>query len=102
MVGDDHQRPGPEVGVHAAGGIREDDDLRAEPPHQEDGLDNEAGVVALVQVKAPLEHHHRRSGQVTEQEPAGVTGGRRRRPAWQLLERDRDGVCQFVGEAAQA
>ena len=44
--------PGPEARVHAARGIRQDDDLRPQPAEQQDGLDDQARVVALVEVEA--------------------------------------------------
>ena len=63
MVADDHERARPVRRVDAAGRVGQDDDLRPEPPEQQDRLDDEPGVVALVQVEAALEHHDRDASQ---------------------------------------
>ena len=69
---------------------------------QQDGLDDEPGVVALVQVEPALQHGDRPPGEPAEQQPADVAGRRRSRPAGQSVERDRDGILEIVGETAQA
>ena len=101
MVGDDHQGPRPVRGIDAAGGVGEHDDVRPELAEQEDGLDDEPGVVALVDMEPALEHRDRRAPEPAEQEPADVTGRRRRRPAGQVGERDRDRVREVVGQPAE-
>ena len=69
---DDHQRARAEGRVEAAGRVGQDDDPRAEPPEQQDRLDDEARVVALVQVEAALEHDDRPAA-----EPARAAAARR-------------------------
>ena len=58
VIAHDHQRPRPERRVEPAGGVGQDHDPRTELPEQQDRLDDEPGVVALVQVEAALEHDH--------------------------------------------
>ena len=102
MVRDHHQRPGAVGGIDSAGGVRQDDDPRSEPAEQEHRLDDEPGMVALVEVEPPLEHDGRGSGETPEQEPADVAGRGRGRPARELGEGDRDRILQLVGESAEA
>ena len=101
VVADDHQRAGAVGRVRAAGGVGQDHELRAELPEQQHRLDHEAGVVALVQVEAALEHGDGDAGEAPQQQPARVPGRRGDRPAGQLLEGDRDRVLEVVGEAAE-
>ena len=101
MVAHDHQRPRPERRVEPAGRVGQDHDPRAELPEQQDGLDDEPRVVALVQVEAALEHDHRPPGQPAEEQPSGVPGRGRRGPAGQLRERDRDGILEVVRQPAE-
>ena len=101
VIAHDHQRPRPERRVEAAGGVGQDHDPRAELPEQQDRLDDEPGVVALVQVEAALEHDHRPPGEPAEEQPSGVPRRGRRRPAGQLRERDRDGILEVVGQPAE-
>ena len=58
--------------------------------------------MALVQVQPTLEADDRRRVQVTQQQSAGMTGRRGRRPTRQLAEWDRGDPGQRVGQAAQA
>ena len=69
---------------------------------QQHRLDDQPGVVALVQVEAALEHDHGAAAETPEEQPPGVARRRRGRPAGQLGERDRDRVLELVGEAAEA
>ena len=101
VVAHDHERAGPEARVEAAGGIGQDDDPRAERLEQQDRLDDESRVVALVQVEAALEHDDRSPAELAQEQPADVARGRRRRPAGQVRERDRDRVDEVVGEVAE-
>ena len=101
VVGDDHQRPGAVGRVHAAGRVGQDHDRRAEPAEQQHRLDDQAGVVALVEVEPALEHDDRDATEPTEEQAADVAGRRRGRPAGQVRERDRDGVLEVVGQAAE-
>ena len=102
MVADDHERPRPERRIDAARGIREHDQLRPQPLKQQDRLDDEPGVVALIHVEAAVEHHDRLATQPAQQEPPRMTRRGRRRPTRQVLERDRDSILDVVGEPAQA
>ena len=101
MVAHDHQRARPERRVEAAGGVGQHDDPRAEPPEQQDRLDDEPRVVALVQVEAALEHDDRAAREPAEEQPSGVPGRGRGGPAGQVGERDRDGILEVVREAAE-
>ena len=101
VVAHDHQRARPEARVEAAGRVGQHDDPRAELLEQQDGLDDQARVVALVEVEAALEHHDRPPAEPPEQQPAGVSRRGRRRPAGQLRERDRDRVVELVGQPAE-
>ena len=101
VVAHDHQRPRPEARVEAAGRVGQDDEPRAELLEQQDGLDDQARVVALVQVEAALEHDDRAPAEAAEQQPAGMPRGGRRRPAGQLRERDRDRILEVVGQPAE-
>ena len=94
--------PAAEVGVDAAGRVREDDELRAEPLEQQHRLDHQAGVVALVDVEAALQHDHRGVADQTDEQPSDVAGRRGRRPARQLVEWDRERVRQLIDQAAEA
>ncbi len=102
VVAHDHERAGAEAWVETAGGVGQDDDPGAQRLEQEDGLDDQTRVVALVHVEATLEHHHRPPRQVAEEKPADVARGGRRRPAGQVRERDRDRVLEVVGKAAES
>ena len=101
MVRDDHQGARPELGVHPARGVGEHHDPDAQLVEQEHGLHDEPRMVALVDVEAALEHHDGNTGEATQQEPAGVPGGRGCRPARELVEGDGDGVIEIVGEAPE-
>ena len=102
MVGDHHQRPRPEAGVHAAGRICQDDDPGAQASEEEHRLDNEPGIVALVEVEPALEHDDRRSREIAEEQATDVPRRRRGRPARQVRERDRDRVLEVVGKSTEA
>ena len=101
MVGDHHQRARAVVRVHAAGGVGEHDDPRAQLPEQQDRLDHEPRVVALVQVEPALEHHDLDAGEAPEQEPADMARRGRLGPARHLVERDRHRVLDGVREPAE-
>ena len=93
--------PGPNAGIDAARGVRQDDDRRAQASEEQYRLDHETRVVALVEVEPALEHHDGRPAQSPEKQPADVTRRGRGRPARQLGERDRDGILDLVGQIAQ-
>ena len=101
VVGHDHQRARAERRIEPAGRVGQDDDPRAEGMEQQDRLDDEARVVALVQVEAALEHDHGPPAEAAQQQPADVARRGRRRPARQVAERDGDRILEVVGQAAQ-
>ena len=101
VVAHDHQRPGTEARVEAARGIGQDDRPRPEPMEQQHGLDDEPGVVALVHVEPTLEQHHRTAAEPPQQKPPDVAGRGGRWPAGKLVEADRHGVDEIVGQAAE-
>ena len=101
VIAHDHERPRAEARVEATGGVGQHDDPRPERLEQQDRLDDESRVVALVHVEAALEHDDGPAGQRAQQQPADVPGRRRRWPAGQVRERDRDRVGQVVGESAE-
>ena len=101
MVGDDHERARAVRRVHAAGRVGQEHDPRPEPAEEEHGLDDEPGVVALVQVKPALEHHDLDAGESPDQQPALVPRRGGGRPAGQLVERDHDRVLELVRQAAE-
>jgi len=102
VVADEHQRPRAEARVEAAGGVGQQDRTRAQAFEEEYRLDDEAGVVALVEVEPPLEHDDGPLLQRTQQQPAGMAGGGRGRPARHVREGNRLDVPELVGQAAQA
>ncbi len=79
VVAHHHQRPRPEARVQASGRIRQDDQPRTELLEQQDRLDDQTGVVALVQMEAALEHDDRAPAEATEQQrpacPGAVAAG---------------------------
>ena len=93
--------PGPKAGSRPPAALVRTTIRAPEPPEQQHGLDDEARVVALVQVEAALEHDDRPPAERAEQQPADVARRGRGRPAGQVGERDRDGVLEVVGEAAE-
>ena len=64
--------PGSEGRIEPTGGVGQDHDPRAQPLEQEHRLDDEPGIVALVQVEPTLEHDDRATGE----RPSS------RRPTW--------------------
>ena len=102
VVAHDHERPGPERRVEAAGRVGQHDQPRAELLEQQDGLDDEARVVALVQVEAALEHDHRPAAEPAEQQSTGMPGSGRGRPAGQLRERDGDRILEIGCELTES
>ena len=75
MVAHDHERARPEARIEPARCVREDHDPGTEPLEQQHGLDDQPGVVALVQVEAALEHDHDAAAETPD------AGGGRRGPA---------------------
>ena len=95
--------PGPEGRVQPAGGVGQDDDPGAQGVEEQDGLDDEARVVALVQVEPTLEHDDGPAAEATQRAagptwPGAVAAGQPGRS----VERDGDGVLEVVGQAAEA
>ena len=93
MVADDHQRARPER--RDRGRRRRWSARRSRAPsraEQEDRLDDQTRVVALVDVEPSLEHDDGYPGEIPQQEPTDVTRCGRRRPAGEVLERDGDRV----------
>ena len=93
--------PGPKPGSRPPAAFVRTIDPRAEAAHEQDRLDDEPGVVALVHVEPALEHDDRHAVELAEEQPADVTRRGRGRPARQVRERDGDGVLEVVGEAAE-
>ena len=93
--------PGPNAGSTPPAAFVRTTIPRAEPAHEQDRLDDEPRVVALVHVEPALEHDDRHAVEPAEEQPADVTRRRRGRPAGQVRERDRDRVLEVVGEAAE-
>jgi hypothetical protein len=102
VIGHDHQRARAERGIQPAGRVGQDDDPRAEGVEEQDRLDDEPRVVALVQMEPALEHDHGPPAERAEEQPADVPGCGRRRPAGQIAERDGHRIVEVVGQAAQA
>jgi hypothetical protein len=101
VVGHDHERPRPEARVQPARRVRQHDDPGPQGLEQQDRLDDEARVVALVQVESALEHDHDPTPEAAQQQAPGVPRCRRRRPAGKLRERDGDGLFEVVREATE-
>ena len=101
MVGDDHERSRSERRIYAACRIRQDHDAGAKPLEEQDRLDHESRVISLVDVEAALEHDDRTSDEPTEQQPADMTGRRRRGPTREVREGDGDRVVKIVGQSAK-
>ena len=102
VIADDHERARPEARVEAAGGVGQHDRPGAEAAHEQDRLDDESRVVALVHVQPALEHDDGHAVETTEEQAADVAGGRGGRPAGQVREGDRDRIGDVVGQAAEA
>ena len=68
---------------------------------QQDGLDDQARVVALVEVESALEHDHGPTLKQPQEQPTDMAWGRGGGPAGQVGERDGDRVLKFVSQAAQ-
>ena len=94
--------PGPKLGSSPPAALVRTTIRAPEPLEQQHGLDDQPGVVALVQVEAALEHDHDAAAETPEEEASGVARRRRGRPAGELRERDGDRVLDPVGEVAQA
>ena len=93
--------PGPNDGSSPPAALVSTTILAPSGMEQQHRLDDEARVVALVEVEAALEHHDGRPGERAQQQAPGMPRGGRGRPAGQVRERDRDRVLQVVGQAAQ-
>jgi hypothetical protein len=81
VVAHDHQRPGPERRIEAAGSVGQHHDPSAERLEQQHRLDDETRVVALVQVEATLQHHDGTPAEPAEEQTSDMTRGRRGRPS---------------------
>jgi hypothetical protein len=73
----------------------------AQPLEQENWLDDQARVVAFVEVESALEHDDRRSREIAEEQATDVPRRRRGRPARKVRERDRDRVLEVVGKSTE-
>ena len=87
--------------VEAAGGVGQQDRPRTEATHEQHRLDHQARIVALVEVEPALEQDDRHARQLAEEQPTGMAGGGRGRPAGQVGERDGDGAVEVVRQAAE-
>ena len=102
VVGDEHQVARVPQRVHAAAGVRDDEDARAESPQHAHGERDLLEGVALVAVEPALHRDHAPAGEGPEQELAGVTlDGREGKPR-DLLVGDARRDRELAGEAAQA
>ena len=101
VIVDDHQRALSEPGVDAAGGIREDDLLHAEPAHHPRRKDDGRHVMAFVEMRSARQRRDPPARDVANDEPAGMAHHVRHRPVWQLGVGRRDGLLQRVGEIAE-
>ena len=102
MVADRHQRAGADLGVERAGGVGDEQRLRAGRLQRAHRAAHRAGVAALVDVRAALQAGDREPGQRAERERAGVPVHARLREVGQLGVRDRDGVLERVGDRSEA
>ena len=99
---DDHQRARAERRVEAAGRVRQDDDPRARAARTAAPAGRRGpGRCPRTGGSRPWSMTTGRPVEAAEEQPAGVTRRRRGRPAGQVRERDRDGVLELVGEAAE-
>ena len=72
VVGDNHQLANLELGVHAAGGIADEERLDAQLIHHANGERHLLHRVALVEVETTLHGHDVLAAQTSEDELAGV------------------------------
>jgi hypothetical protein len=101
VVADHHERPRPVRWIDAARRVRQGDDPGTKPTEEQDGLDYEAWIVALVDVEAALQHDDRAAGQPSKQQSSDVPGRRRRWPAGQVGKGDRNRILDIVRNAAK-
>ena len=85
VVVDDHHVAGAVVRVHAADGLRDDEQLRAEPLHHAHRQRDLLERVAFVLMEAAFHRHDGHAFEPAADEPAAVAGGRRLREVRESL-----------------
>lgn len=102
VVGDQHDVPGGEGGVHRAGGVGDHQRLRPQQPQHPDGIADILEGPALVSVEAALHHRHVLTRQPAEHEPARVVRGGGALHVGHILIGDGNGGLHLVPQRAQA
>ena len=84
MVGDEHDRARPELGVEAAGGVREHERRATDLRQRLHGRLHPVRTAVFVQMRPALHERDRSLADTPEHEPSGVAGDARFREARQL------------------
>ena len=94
VIVDHHQRALGKAGVHAAGGVGQDQRLDAEQPERADRKGDAARIVPFVEMAAAGQRRDRLAARASDDQLAGVADDPRRRPVRQLAVRHRDRVAR--------
>ena len=102
VVGNQHDVPGREGGVHRAGSVGDYQRFRPQQPQHPDGIADILKGPALIGVEAALHHRHVLTRQAAEHEPARVVRGGGSLHVGHILIGDGNGGLHFVAQRAQA